>query len=311
MILALLLAAAPAIYWEHGASAAGTLKRHGVDRVRVPATAVGEWRGTGIDAVGVTPEELKQRTRAQAPRIDPKIQVASATRSPWLIANGWRFQRNPTGRFYSEASGHSAALAVAEAFACGADLLVKIGSADLERVARVFSLFRRIAATELPALAEVAVIDDGTHLTGEVMNLLARRNVMFRVATAPDPAARINIRIGSKEYPKAAAANPAEFALRIRREIGDDNRLVRVFGSEIVLARLTGNDRRARLFLLHYGQGSVRGLRVRLQGRFARGELHGEAPGAALEDFVAFSDSTEFSVPEIGTCAVVDLERQP
>ncbi len=84
-----------------------------------------------------------------------------------------------------------------------------------------------------------AVVDDGSAVTGEVMNLLTRRNLPFRAVRAPSPDYRINIAIGTPEYPQADAANPSTFALKIRRQLTDDQRTLRVFGSEVVICRLT------------------------------------------------------------------------
>jgi len=34
------------------------------------------------------------------PRVAGRADVASATRRPWIDSNGWRFVRQPTGKFY-------------------------------------------------------------------------------------------------------------------------------------------------------------------------------------------------------------------
>ena len=38
-----------------------------------------------------------------------------------------------------------------------------------------------LPAVDLPPVADLAVVDDGSAITGEVMNLLARRNLLFQV----------------------------------------------------------------------------------------------------------------------------------
>jgi hypothetical protein len=101
--------------------------------------------------------------------------------------------------------------------------------------------------------------------------------------------------------------DPSFAAHRIRSEIGDDNRSLRVFGSEVVIARLLMGSG-ARVFLLNYAGRPVRGLRVRVRGVFAKAELR--AFGAAdshLADFGLEEGATEFTVPELRVLAIVDL----
>ena len=118
----------------------------------------------------------------------------------------------------------------------------------------------------MPILANIGVIDDGSPQTGELMNLLSRRNLLYRIVSAPDPHLDLNIRLGSKEYPKSEAANPSQLAQKIRAELTDEKRLLRVYGSEVVIARLMGNAGRVRIHLLNYANRPVTGLRVRVLG---------------------------------------------
>ena len=159
-------------------------------------------------------------------------------------------------------------------------------------------------------MANIGVVDDGSDVTGEVLNLLARRNLLFRVVKAPDPHLDLNVKIGSKEYPQEEAADPYSFAQKLRHELTDDRRLVRIYGSSVVLVRLTGEGSRARLHLLNYANRPVKGLRVRVLGEYRGGELSAfgqEKP--ALADYEARAGATEFTVPLIETYAVVDLRK--
>jgi hypothetical protein len=140
------------------------------------------------------------------------------------------------------------------------------------------------------------------------MNLLARRNLLFQVVQAPSARLPINIRIGTPEYPQTEAADPSAFAQKIRRQLTDDRRALRVYGSEVVLCRLTADAGRARLHLINYGGREIEGLRIRLRGRYADGEVYVAGAGRlALEDRVVTDDATEFTIPRISTYAVVDL----
>jgi hypothetical protein len=159
-------------------------------------------------------------------------------------------------------------------------------------------------------VADLTVVDDGSAVTGEVMNLLARRNLLYEVVTAPSPRFQINIVVGSAQYSRQEAADPSAFALRIRRELTDDGRTLRVFGSEVVLCRLRGDERRLRLHLVNYGGRDIEGLRVRVKGSYSNGVAHVAGAGRlGLQDLVRESGSTEFSVPRLTTYAAVDLRR--
>jgi hypothetical protein len=157
----------------------------------------------------------------------------------------------------------------------------------------------------------LAVVDDQHPLVGEVMNLLARRNLLFTAVSAPDARYPINIRIGSKEYSEDEASDPGAFALKIRRQLTDDRRSVRIYGSETVLCRLTGDDKRIRLHLLSYRGGKVDGLRIRLRGEFRKGQARGDQIGEIpLENFAVAGGATEFTIPLMNLYAVIDLQRE-
>src|SRR5205807_6077561 len=66
----------------------------------------------------------------------------------------------------------------------------------------ILTFLERLPAAELPAVADLAVVDDGSAITGEVMNLLARRNLLFEVVPSPAARFRINIVVGGNDYPR-------------------------------------------------------------------------------------------------------------
>jgi hypothetical protein len=77
----------------------------------------------------------------------------------------------------------------------------------------------------------------------------------------------------------------------------------------VVLVRPEADARRARLHLLNYGGRPIAGLRVRLEGRWETGSALGDGVGRMrLEDWSPGDGATEFTVPELVTYAVVDLE---
>jgi hypothetical protein len=172
----------------------------------------------------------------------------------------------------------------------------------------MLAFVKNLAGENYPPIADLGVIDDGSPETGEVMNLLTRRNLLFKIVAAPAPRFRVNVKLGSKEYPKKAASDPSEFAQKIRRRLGDENRSLRVYGTETVICRLTGDGARARLHLLNYSGREVNGLRLRLRGDYRPVEAHAFGFGRfEPEDFVNDETATEFSVSRIGIYAVIDL----
>ena len=302
------LAALPCVYWTQGIESRPALEAAGVKRICVAPELADAWRAAGFSVSPVAPSDLAARTALPVPGITARAGLASPTRSPWVVASGWRFTRQPKTSFVYDLPPGKAALAAAEAFAYGADAVLKIDPADLGSVGAMLKFLEGVPASELPALADVAVVDDGSPVTGEVLNLLARRNLLYQIVQAPSAQFRLNIAIGSAGYPAAEAADPSAFAQRVRRELTDEQRTLRVYGSEVVICRLTGDGRQVRRHLLNYGGREIEGLRIRLRGDYGKGEAL--VPGAgrvALEDFAVAGGATEFSVPRIGAYAVIDL----
>jgi hypothetical protein len=262
-----------------------------------------------ISTSALSGAELASREALPSPGITARAGLASPTRSPWIIANGWRVARHPEAKYRYDLPTGTAALAAAEAFAYGADALLKIDPADAASVAAMLTFVEGLPTSDLPPIADLAVIDDGSAVTGEVMNLLARRNLLFQVAHAPSPRFRLNIVIGSREYPVEDAADPSAFALKIRRLLTDEQRSLRIYGSEVVIGRLTGDGQRIRLHLINYGGREIEGLRVRVRGAYGAGDAYVAGSGQVpLADYVVADGATEFSLPRIGTYAVIDLK---
>ena len=144
------------------------------------------------------------------------------------------------------------------------------------------------------------------------MNLLARRNLLFQVVQTPSPRFRINI--ADRAAPSIRvedAADPSAFALKIRRQLTDEQRSLRIYGSEVVICRLTGDAGRVRLHLINYGGREIEGLRVRVRGAYGEGDAYVAGAGRLpLQDHVVADGATEFSLPRIATYAVIDLKGE-
>ena len=288
--LVLLALSLPCIVAAPGAERREALERAGVTRVCADA-------------------DLGHRETLPTPGTTPRPGVASPTRAPWIVANGWRFMRHPATKYGYDVPAGKAALAAAEAFAYGADAALTIDPADAQPAAEMLKFLAAIPAVDLAPVSDFAVVDDGSAESGEVMNLLARRNLLFAVVQAAAPQYRINIRIGSAEYSRADAADPSAFALKVRRQLTDEQRALRIYGSEVVICRLTAGGGRARLHLINYGGREIEGLRIRLRGAYAGGEAHVAGVGPLpLLDRTVTGGATEFSLPRLRSYAVIDLQ---
>jgi hypothetical protein len=253
---------------------------------------------------------LGSREALVTPGVVARPGIASPTRIPWIAANGWRFMRDPEQKYLYEVPAGKATLAATEAFAYGVDAALKIDPADLEPLDAQLAFLEGLTDLRLPPVADFAVVDDGSAITGEVMNQLVRRNLLFQVVKEASTRFAISIAVGSAAYPREEAADPGAFALKIRRRLTDERRSLRLYGSEVVIGRLTGDVERVRLHLINYGGREIEGLRVRLRGTYRAGQAH--VPGAgriALEDHAAADGATEFSVPRLATYAAIDLTR--
>ncbi len=244
--------------------------------------------------------------------IEPKVlyraNEASATRAPWIQANGWRILRSPNRIFVYRVKGDGAALSAAEAFTYGANALISADPPGEEAFRQMLGFLKALPEADLPPVADFGVIDDHTDVSGELLNLLNRSNLLFRLEKAPDPAFAINVRVGSQEYPLDEARNPSVLSHKIRAQIGDDNRSLRVYGSEVVVGRLLASGNRARVLLLNYSGRPVLGLRVRVKGAYNKGDLRAFGlDGAHLTDWAADGPATELTVPEFRSFAVIDL----
>jgi hypothetical protein len=88
----------------------------------------------------------------------------------------------------------------------------------------------------------------------------------------------------------------------------DEKRSLRLYGSEVVLARLTRDAGHVRLHLLNYGGRPIDGLRVRLLGSWVPGDALAFGQGRRpVEEVVTRDGATEFSLGTLGPYAVIDL----
>jgi hypothetical protein len=244
------------------------------------------------------------------PRMEMRMNVASATSTPWVDANGWRYLRGLKKALYAKLPPGAAPIAAAEAFAYGVDAILEPAPEDEAKLVTMLSFLKSVEAPPLPVRADIGIIDDGTPQLGEVLNLLTRRNLSYKVVTAPDPKFDLNIKVGSEQFPRSAIANPADFAARVREKLTDEKRVIRVYNSSTVISYITGDEKHTRVHLLNYGRRPSKDVRIRVLGEFSKVRLkEASNPDQQAADVVVADKGTEWTVSDLPIYAVIDLER--
>ncbi|HTS64999.1 MAG TPA: hypothetical protein VMH28_23410 [Candidatus Acidoferrales bacterium] len=307
MILLAIAAALPGVFWDAPPDTAAALREAGIRRIVVPAEQVAAWKQ--VEGIAVAAGDPRQAVKVRTPAVNYRFDQASASRVPWIDSNGWRFLRQPDGRFFYDSGGAAAALAAAEAFAWGANAMVKTDAAGLKPLGDMLAFAAGIESAAMQPVVDFGFVDDGSATAGEVMNLLVRHTLLFRVVKAPDPKLKLTVQLGSRKYPLEAAKNPGAMAQMVRADLTDERRSLRIYGSAVVVGRVESAPGRVRVHLVNYDGGrKVNGLRVRVAGRYANYRLAAAGnPDLALMDYDAQPDATEFTLPELKTYAVIDL----
>ena len=308
MTLLLLFLLTPGVFWDGAPATAELLQQAGITKIAVPPAMESQWKGQS--GVSVEAVDLSSRTLLKPPAVQMRMNQASATRAPWIDGNGWRFIREPKGGYYYKVEAEAAALAAAEAFVFGGDALVQADAEGLPALGEMLAFLGRIEPSDLPPRVNIGYIDDGSAASGELMNLMVRKNLPFKLVSVPDPSLDLNARFGSDEFLKGDTSDPSRLAQSVRARLTDDKRLFRVYGAETVVGRLMGDEKRARLYLLNYSSGrrSGFGIRVRVLGRYQNHKTAVSGrDGADIREYVVTDEATEFTIPEMGTLAVIDL----
>jgi hypothetical protein len=259
-----------------------------------------------------TGSEAADFKMVMTPRVRFQTNVASATAEPWIDSNGSKYQRGLRRAKYEKLPPGTAALAAAEAFVYGVDAILDPDPGDVGALGKMLDFLKPLNRPFLPVMANIGVIDDGSPAIAEVLNLLTRRNLLYRVVRAEDPKLDLTVKLGSKNFPVEATKNPSEFAAMVRAKLTDEKRLVRLYGTSTTTAFLTGDSSSARLCLLMYSRSRFSSnIRVRLLGKFQPVKFSGFESDAAAQitDLEYVDGGTEFLLPTFNTLAVIDLKR--
>ena len=310
MKLLLAFAILPTLFWEGGPETASQLRDAHIDSIRVPEAKVEPWMS--VPGITPLPGDPLQAVRLMTPGVEYFTAEASPTLAPYIKSNGWRYLRNPGKQFVVKAPGSVAPLAAAEAYMFAAATMIQTDADGLVPLGQMLTFLKTLPEERLPALANVGFIDDGTLASSERMNLMIVRNLLFRRLAAPDLGLDLLVRPGSSDYPEDAWHNPDLLEHIIRGKLTDEKRLVRIYGTEVVVARLEGDGSEMDVHLLNYAsaQRQVEGVRVRVLGRYEAHRIFAAgSPDAQLVDYTVEPDATEFTIPELKTYAVIDLSR--
>lgn len=309
MTPALLVAATlPVLFWQESVNTRGELENAGIHHVTVSSTQFAAWRN--VPGLQVDAADLGGAIKVPVPGIALRADEASASHIPWVTSNGWHFLRQPDARFYYDVPADCVTLAAAEAFSFGVDALIHTGVSGLPRFTEALKFLTSINTEFASPIADIGVIDDGSNTSREVMNLMVRDNLLFDIARTSPANYKLNIELGSATY--SALKDPEAIVHKIRADLGDDKRSVRLFGTSVVVAHLTGEREHPRLHLLNYGAPAhieVGSFRVRVLGRYSKALIRSVAsPDEKLLDYEVDQKATEFTVPDLKTYAVVDFQ---
>ena len=240
-------------------------------------------------------------TKVPAPGVRYRMNMATATSAPWVDSNIWRYRRDPKASYLCDVRQKSAPLAMAEGFMEGVKLSLQSSPEQKADYDAMLEFLKQIPEGAKTPWVNLTISDDGSPQAGEVLNLLSRRNIFYQVGSKADFALSSKI------------SNPYEHMQEIREKLGDDKRVLRLFGSELTLAELARDGKRIRLHLLNYGNRKVEDLRIRIQGRFRESDIKlyvFNSPQPKLKDFVEDRGATEFTLDLLPLYAVLDFESR-
>jgi len=181
---------------------------------------------------------------------------------------------------------------------------------DLTALGSMLAFSAEHRRARLPALANIGIIDDGSAETGEVLNLLARRNLFFRVVQASDPALDLKRAHRSPDTRRPRRPIQRRLPPGVRQKLTDEKRLVRVYGSTWCSAVWKVMSVRFGFTLINYGGGKVEGLRVRVRGPYPTVRSpRSDYPNVKVADYGASEGRDRVHHPEMDVYAVVDLKK--
>ncbi len=164
-----------------------------------------------------TPELAAREALPPPGRHAPAPGLASPTRSPWVVANGWRIARHPAAKYVYDRAGRQGARSPPRKHSRTAPTPSSRSIPPISRrVGAMLTFLESLPSADLPPVADFAVVDDGSAVTGEVMNLLvapqpavpAGQGASLAVSASTSGSAARSIRAGGGRSQRLRAEDP-------------------------------------------------------------------------------------------------------
>lgn len=248
-----------------------------------------------------TGTDTAKYTKVPPPGVQFRRNMAMATSAPWVDSNLWKYRREQKMQYLCDVRQKSVVLAAVEAFMENVNVSLQTAPEQRKDYDEILAFLKQIPEGPTRPWANYAVSDDGSAQAGEVMNLLARRNMLYEVKP------------GSPIALTAKMTNPYDAMQDIREKFGDEKRNLRLFGSELTLAELSRDGKKVRLQLINYGTRPVEYLRVRLLGKVQQSSLKAyifRSPNPVFKDWTFEGGATEFTLESLPVFGVLDLNLE-
>ncbi len=113
-------------------------------------------------------------TKVPSPGVQYRMNMATATRAPWVDSNIWQYRRDPAKKYVCDVRKGSVALAMAEAFSQGVDAQMWIEPAQKPAYEKMLAFLKSLPEGPKTRWVDFAVTDDGSAEAGEALKLLSR-----------------------------------------------------------------------------------------------------------------------------------------
>ncbi|MBL8231292.1 MAG: hypothetical protein JNL98_22550, partial [Bryobacterales bacterium] len=113
------------------------------------------------------------------PRVQYRMNMATATRSPWVDSNIWTYRRAPAKKYLCDVRKSSVVLAMAEAFSQNVDVALQIAPEQKKDFDAMTAFLKSLPDGPRTKWPNFAVADDGSEEAGEALKLLSRRNLLY------------------------------------------------------------------------------------------------------------------------------------
>ena len=179
------LAAAPCVYWTQGIETRAALESAGIKRICVPPDQGDPWRKAGFTVTAVSDADLAAREALPPPGVTARAGCCLPHSRPVDRRKRLALHALPGAKYSYDRTGGQRLAGRRGSFTYGADVVLKIDPSDVPAVGAMMAFFESLPSVDVPPVADFGVVDDGSAVTGEAINLMARRNLLFAIEKAP------------------------------------------------------------------------------------------------------------------------------